>query len=88
MKSILLRNERESKQWVNKIVIKNCQSRDPTEICFASVSRNLKQNRAVFYSAIRDGVTSKRPQEACNMLDLFGYLHQTEDHCLSSYVLL
>ena len=29
MKSILLRSDRESKQQVNKIVIQNCQSRDP-----------------------------------------------------------
>ena len=67
MKSILRRSDRESKQQGNKIATQNCQSRDPTETylmrCFQyanpiSVSRNLRQNGTVFYSAIRDGVAS------------------------------
>ena len=36
----------------------------------------------------RNGISLEKPQETSYLFDLFGYLHQTQDHSLSSYLLL
>jgi len=39
-------------------------------------------------SSFRNGVSLQKPQGTSYLFDLFGYLHQTQDHSLSSYLLL